>query len=147
MSEIILFGILISTYLLVIAKRVSSLIRSFRHQSAFIFLITLLAGFRQARVDLYFIAALILTLKVFIIPHFLYRTVKRIKVDENLGLFVNPQLSLLVALALTYGSWIFCGNLGLNSGYAGRAITLSLTVVFIGGFLISPNKNVGTFYL
>ena len=136
MPEIILFGILVSTYLLVIAKRVSSLIRSFRHQSAFIFLITLLAAFIEGRLELYFIAGLILVLKVFVIPHFLYRTAKRINVDENLGLFVNPQLSLLAALALTYCSWVFCGNLGLKSSYMMMAITLSFSVVFIGAFLM-----------
>jgi hydrogenase-4 membrane subunit HyfE len=86
---------------MVIAKRVPALIRSFRYQSFFIFLITLAAGYAEKQISLYFIAALILALKVFVIPYVLNLIAKKISVEENLGLFVNAQLSLIVALALT----------------------------------------------
>ena len=136
MTTMILSGILVSTYLLVIAKRVPSLIRSFRCQSFFLFSMTLAAGFAERRVELYFVAALILALKVFVIPHFLRLTAKRIKVDENLGLFVNPQLSLAAALALTYCSWIFSKDLSFGNDRTWILITISFSVVFIGAFLM-----------
>lgn len=136
MQAIILFGILISTYLMVIAKRTPALIRSFRYQSFFLFLITLAAGFTEGHLDLYFIAAIVLISKVFIIPHFLRLITKRINVDENLGLFVNSQLSLIAAGIITYSSWIFSKSLGFGQDYRRVAITVAFSVIFIGGFLM-----------
>lgn len=136
MQIIILFAVLAATYLMVIAKRVPALIRGFRYQSFFLFLITLISGFRESQIDLYFVAALIIILKVFIIPYFMYLIAKRINLDENLGLFVNSQLSLFIALLFTYSSWVFSKNLGFSQGYSSVAITVAFSVIFIGAFLM-----------
>jgi len=84
-----------------------ALIRSFRYQSFCLFLITLVIASGERRLDLYIVAGLLLILKVFLIPYLLYRTIRRIKTNEDLGLFINPQLSLLWSLGFTYLSWIF----------------------------------------
>ncbi len=136
MPAIILFAGLVSTYLMVIAKRVPSLIQAFRYQSFFLFVITLIAGFSEKHIDLYVVAAIILILKVFIIPHFLYLIAKRINVDEDLGLFVNPKLSLITALVLTYCSWILSKSFTFSNDYSWIAITVSFSMVFIGAFLM-----------
>jgi hydrogenase-4 component E len=137
MHVIILFGILASTYLLVIAKRIPALIRSFRYQSTFLFLITAVMAFKEGRVDLYIVAGLIISLKVFMIPHFLSLIAKRIKLNENLGFFINAQLSLLLALILTYCSWALSNALGFSWNHSmGSAITVAFSVVFIGAFLM-----------
>jgi len=107
MQGIILFALLASTYLMVISKRMPALIRSFRYQSFCLFLITLVIASGERRLDLYIVAGLLLILKVFLIPYLLYRTIRRIKTNEDLGLFINPQLSLLWSLGFTYLSWIF----------------------------------------
>lgn len=136
MPIFILFAILVSTYLMVIAKRVPALILNFRYQSFFIFLMTLISAFSSRHVELYCVAFLILGLKVIIIPNFLCRTAKRINVDENLGLIINSQLSLVVALAITYFSWTFSKKLAFNNDYAWMCATVSLSTVFIGAFLM-----------
>jgi len=97
MQFIILFTVLVSTYLMVIAKRTPALIRSFRYQSFCLFLVTLIVALREHELDLYVIAGLLFILKVIFIPQLLYRTIKKLKTSEELGLFINPQLSLLLA--------------------------------------------------
>lgn len=137
MQTLILFMILVSTYLMVIAKRMPALIRSFRYQSFFLFWVTLGAAFAGGHADLYFVSALILILKVFMIPSFLNRLAGKIKVDENLGLFINAQLSLIFALMLTYSSWVFSQTLNFIPGsFQGMAVTVSFSVIFIGAFLM-----------
>jgi hydrogenase-4 component E len=137
MQAMILFAVLTWTYLMVIAKRVPALIRTFRYQSFFIFLATLLAAFAEKQTELYLIAGLILILKVVLIPYFLNRTVKRISVDENLGLFVNSQLSLIFALLLTYCSWIISVNLGfVPDSLRLTSMVVAFSVIFIGVFLM-----------
>ncbi len=107
MYLLVLFGVLVSTYLMVVAKRMPALIRSFRYQSFFLFLLTLIIAVHEQHAELYIVAALLFILKVGVIPYFLYRIIDDIKPDENLGLFINAQLSLLCALAFMYVSWIF----------------------------------------
>ena len=137
MQIIILFGVLISTYLMVIAKRAPALIRSFRYQSFCLFLATFAIAMKEHQGDLYVIAGLLLIIKVLAIPHFLFRFLKKIKVNEDLGLFVNTQLSLLFALGFTYLSWAFSERF-IVSAHALTAIipALAFLMVLTGIFLM-----------
>jgi hydrogenase-4 component E len=107
MKEITLLGILISTYFMIIAKRIPALISAFRYQSFFLFLITLIIALGENQSDLYIVCGLLFILKVSFIPNLLYRIVNKLKVGQDLGLIVNSQVSLLFALGLTYLAWIF----------------------------------------
>lgn len=137
MQGMILFLLLASGYLMVIAKRMPALIRNFRYQSLLLFLATITAAFYERQFELYLIAAMIMLLKVIIIPYVLNRTAGKIKVDDNLGLFVNAQLSLVCALVLTYCSWVLSLKLGFESGeMRSTAAATALTLIFIGAFLM-----------
>ncbi len=111
MKEIILLGILVSTYFMIIAKRIPALIRSFRYQSFFLFLATLVIALGENQPELYVICGLLFILKVSLIPYLLYRISNKIKAGQDLGLIVNPQLSLFCALSFTYLAWIFSARL------------------------------------
>jgi len=136
-KAIILFAVLVSTYLMVITKRISALIRGFRCQSFCLFLFTFIMALGRRELDLYIIAGLLFALKVFFIPFLLYKTTKRIKANENLGLFINPQLSLLWALGFTYLSWVFAARL-IVPGEEIKTIMFSIAffVVLAGIFLM-----------
>jgi hydrogenase-4 component E len=137
MQAIILFGVLISTYLMVIAKRTPALVRNFRYQSFCLFLATLILALGGHELDLYIIAGLILVLKVVLIPYFLNRVINRIKVSENLGLLINPQLSLVWALGFTYLSWAFARRFFVAAQGAGNSmLAIAFFVVFTGVFLM-----------
>jgi len=137
MQGIILFTVLASTYLMVIAKRMPALIRSFRYQSFCLFAFTLTIASRHNQPDLYVIAGLLFVLKVSLIPYLLYRIIKKIKVNEDLGLFINPQLSLVWALAFTYLSWIFSAGLLISDKTAlSSMLAIAFFIVFAGLFLM-----------
>ncbi len=137
MPGIILFAILASTYLMVIAKRMPALIRGFRYQSFCLFLATFIIALNQKQMDLYIVAGLLFVLKVSLIPHLLYRIIKRTKVNEDLGLFVNPQLSLLWSLAFTYLSWIFTAHLIVRDNtMQASLLAVAFFVVLTGIFLM-----------
>lgn len=137
MQIIILSGVLLSTYLMVIAKRMPALIRGFRYQSFFLFLATLIIAIRQRHPDFYIIAGLLFVIKVSVIPYFLYRIIKRIKTNEDLGLFVNAQMSLVWALGFTYLSWFFVKYLGPSfSEVQEIMLAVAFFVVLTGLFLM-----------
>ncbi|MCX5710230.1 MAG: hypothetical protein NT088_05880 [Candidatus Omnitrophica bacterium] len=137
MQGIILFALLAATYLMVIAKRMPALIRSFRYQSLCLFAITLVFALIKREPELYIVSGLLFVLKVSLIPYLLYRMVRKIKVSEDLGLFINPQLSLLWALAFTYLSWIFATYLiGADNAILTGTLAIAFFVVLAGLFLM-----------
>ncbi len=127
MQGIILFAVLASTYLMAMAKRMPALIRGFRYQSFCLFALTLIMAQGERSPDLYIIAVLLFAVKVLLIPYLLYRIIRRVKANEDLGLFINPQLSLLWSLAFTYLSWIFAQHL---SGSSPLDLTMMMAAVF-----------------
>lgn len=137
MQGIILFGILVSTYLMVVAKRMPALIRGFRYQSLFLFLATLAVAICETQVEMYVIAALLFLLKVTLIPYLLYRITKRVGSGEGLGLFINTQLSLLWALVFTYLAWVFAARfIAPDSGIKTAILAVAFFAVLAGIFLM-----------
>jgi Hydrogenase 4 membrane component (E) len=141
----LLSGFLISAFLMTIAKRVTALTRTFRLQSLFLFLYTLTMAATQKHNELYIISASILILKVGIIPYVLSRIVRRIHAEENLGLVVNPQLSLVVALLLAYLSYVFTDRImSFNESLGSNVFAVSITIICIGFFImVSRMKALG----
>ncbi len=137
MQAIVLFGILILTYLMIMAKRSTALIRSFRYQSFFLFLLTFIIALREKQLDLYIVSGLLFVIKVSLIPYLLYRIIKRINVNEDLGLFINVQISLVCALGLTYLAWVFSSRLVSPGSLAQvNVLAVAFFVVLAGLFLM-----------
>jgi hydrogenase-4 component E len=141
----ILVGFLIATFLMVIAKRITALIRTFRIQSVFLFLYTLYMGLSQRRPELFVVCALVFALKVVAIPLVLARITRRINAEEDLGLIINPQVSLVIALIFAYLSYLFASKaMGLEYSPVSIAFIASMTAVCIGFFLmVSRLKALG----
>lgn len=137
MQEIIMFAVLASTYLMVISKRIPALIRAFRYQSLCLCALTAVMAWSEGHADLYVIAALVLAVKVFVIPHFLYRVIKKIKTGDDLGMLVNAQLSLTWALCFTYLAWVFTVKyIASSSALQVSVPAVSLFMVLAGLFLM-----------
>ncbi|MFA5099405.1 MAG: hypothetical protein WC547_00785 [Candidatus Omnitrophota bacterium] len=137
METLIILAIILGTYLLAVAKRITALVRGFAIQSFFLFLYTLARAHRENSFELYIVAGLLFALKVAVIPYSLSNICRKIKVNDNLGLFMNTQLSLIFALVFTYGAWIFSKML-VPAQDAGMAVSLtaSFTVILVGLFIM-----------
>ncbi|MCK9572932.1 MAG: hydrogenase [Candidatus Omnitrophica bacterium] len=136
-NYIFLISILLITYYMVIVKRLPALVGGFRLQSLFLFLTTVSFAFELKEAALYIVAILIFVLKVILIPNFLAGITKKIQVNENLGLLLNPQLSILVALILTYLSYLFTFNvMPFTDKMQSVTFALTLCVILIGLFIM-----------
>lgn len=138
----LLSGFLIVTFLLVIAKRITALVRAFRMQSVFLFLYTLYMALSQRHLELFIVCGLVFVLKAVIIPFVLLRITRRINVEEDLGLLINPQVSLVIALAFVYLSYLFAHNaMGLENLAESAAFIASITTVCIGFFIMASRMK------
>ncbi len=137
METVILFGILTGTYLMVIAKRVTSLVRSFCVQSFFLAAYVVLSGLRERSIELFVVATLLFIVKVCAIPYFLNRIIRKIRIDQNMGMFLNSQLSLLAAILFTLGSWNFSRMIMAGQGDpAVFRLAVSFSVALTGMFIM-----------
>ncbi|MFA5164872.1 MAG: hypothetical protein WC481_04850 [Candidatus Omnitrophota bacterium] len=134
---LILFGILMMAFAMVAAKRMSALIFGFRAQSFFLFLLTFILAFRENSTQLYFVTTMLFAIKVVLVPNFLCRVARRIKVNEDLGLSANPTVSIFAAVLLSYMAYLFTGKiLSLPGEFENSAFFVSLSVTMIGIFLM-----------
>ena len=137
-----IFGILLMTYLMVISKRITALIAGFCLQSLFLFGCILFIAFRTANTEMFILAGLILLLKVIGIPLFLLRIIKRVKTNEDLGLLVNPMLSIFAAILLTVLSNIFAQEVvGLTDKLVITSFAVSLSVTLTGLFIMITRRK------
>lgn len=133
-TGIFLSGLLVMTFVMVISKRITGLIASFRIQSFFLFLLTLHLALSQQHLELYIVSGLLFLLKVVLVPRFLSGIAAKIKAHENLGFFVKPQASLLISLVLVYSAYIFTGM--IMPAQQAYPFTVSLSVTMVGMFIM-----------
>lgn len=132
-----MFGVIVMAYVMVIAKRIQTLVTGFALQSLFLFILVLKMAAFEKSAELLVIAGLIGVLKVALIPWLLGRIVRQIRVNENLGLVVNPMLSLVISLLLTYLAYLFASNVMYLQGKPLiSAFAISLSVMLIGLLLM-----------
>lgn len=123
--NIFLFAILMMAFAMVAAKRLTALISGFRAQSFFLFLLMFVLAYMADSKELYIVAALLFLIKVILIPRMLHRVVKRIKVNEDLGLSANPTVSIFAAIVLAYLAYAFTGMIaGIPAFFVSISITL-----------------------
>lgn len=136
-TQALLFLFLLMAFQMVIAKRISALIQHFRAQAISLFLLTFIFAVMTGSIELYIVALLLLLIKVALIPYFLTRIVTKIKVDENLGFFISPTVSLFGAMLLTYLSYIFVREF-MPQGLKTQSwiLIISFSVTLIGLFIM-----------
>lgn len=123
--NVFLSGIMITAFAMVAAKRITALINGFRLQSLFLFFLMFALAFRANSTELYIVTTLLFLIKVILIPGSLHGMVKKIKVNEDLGLFANPTISIFAAAALAYLAYIFTGMItGIPAFFVAISITL-----------------------
>ncbi|MFA6170488.1 MAG: hypothetical protein WCW67_05135 [Candidatus Margulisiibacteriota bacterium] len=111
MTTFILYGILLTAFALVAAKRFSALIGIFRLQAVFLAALAFLEAWKGGGIGIYVIAVLLLVVKGGVIPYLLVKILKEIGASEDLGFFLSAQLSLLLAVIFAYLAWQFSGQL------------------------------------
>lgn len=94
-------AILVSTLVLVSRMRLPSLVALFRTQSFFLALFALTIGYAEGEIHLIIIGALILAVKVILIPRFLLYIARQGNVSQRLTSYVRPTTITFVALATT----------------------------------------------
>lgn len=140
---------LLTAILLISHKRIRSYIRTFRLQSL---LIAAIAGFmgieslpREGSIDILIIAAIILALKVVLIPMLLHKTFANVEDAVEKDFYLNIPILILMSFGLVVFSYFtLSGISALNSGHMNLQVVNAFSVILIGFFfMISRKKALG----
>jgi hydrogenase-4 component E len=141
-ANIVLFIILLQTLSMAMAKRVSALSFGFRWQSLFLALFTAILAWHEKSLELWIVTGLLLLIKVWLIPFLLKRTCVRIKVEEDLGLLVNPILSLGLIVLFGWLAYLFVGKvMVVHDRQLGVSLSVALTVLLAGFFIMASRMK------
>lgn len=135
--NIFIFSILAMTYFAVVTKRTTTLISIFAAQSLFLALMTAYEAYTGGDKELYVVAALLFLVKALMIPFFLRRISEKIKTGNNMGMLINPLVSLFFAVGLTYMAYLFADKIMyIQDKMQAGSLAISLSVTLIGLFLM-----------
>ncbi|HWQ79044.1 MAG TPA: hypothetical protein VN381_09510 [Anaerovoracaceae bacterium] len=141
--------ILLSSFVLVSHKRIYAYIKTFRLQSALIALTAGIMGFDSAvnegKFDVLIVCAIIVALKVILIPRLLHRTYGNIEYRVEKDFFLNIPILVIICCGLVVFSYFSVSNIGTLSGlHINLQVVNSFSVVLIGFFfMISRKKALG----
>jgi len=136
-SVALLFGIV-----LLWRRSLSAYIGAFRWQSLVLSAAFVLIGYYGNDHELYIVAAIMLALKVFIIPWYLNRLYQRVGGEREAQPYINIATSLIVAGLLVMLAYAITRPLVTISKLPTRgAIPLAIGLIFVGLFVIVSRRK------
>lgn len=124
--------VLLSSFAMLVQKRIYSLIHLFAWQGLLLSLNTAIVGYVANKHHLYISSVLTLSLKVFLLPYILHVLVVRLKIRREVESLVNIPMTMLIGLALV----IFSYHLMAPVSQLSTLITKSTLAIALATFLI-----------
>ena len=136
-SVVLLFGIT-----LLWRRSLPAYIDAFRWQSAVLAALFVLIGYFAGDPELYFVAVFFFVLKVIILPVYLRRLQRRVKVDNEIQPYVNVATSLILAGLLVLLAYAVTRPLVTVSTLPTRGgLPLAMGLIFVGLFVVVTRKK------
>lgn len=137
LTPLLTVGFLFSVLFMACAKRLRGLIAGFRAQSLMLALLTASFALESGETRLWVITAMILTIKVWLIPGHLGKITSEMSAGENMGLVLNPPVSVILVSAAGWLLYVFATDvIGGLAGGARVNFAVALLSVFTGFFLM-----------
>jgi hydrogenase-4 component E len=141
--------ILLSSFVLVSHKRINAYIKTFRLQSVLIALTAGIMGVNSAvnegKYDVLIVCAIIIALKVILIPSLLHKTYRNIEYRVEKDFYLNIPILVIICCGLVVFAYFSVSNIDtLNGIHSNLQVVNSFSVVLIGFFfMISRKKAIG----
>lgn len=134
-------GILVTAVSMNTLRRLESCLKAYIFNSFCLFLLVIIMAFNVGEAHIFMAAFLTLIVKVIIIPFFLNRIIKEIKVTHDVEPYLSNTLSLVISgilVAIVYASFskgVYVSDVSKNT------LQVSLAVLFIGLFIMITRRK------
>jgi hydrogenase-4 component E len=126
--------ILLTSFLFLTQKRISSLINTFAWQSGLLVVITILQAMATSNYELYLSAGLTLILKVMFVPKLMRYLVTKLNIRHNVAVINHPFILLSLAVTLV----LFCFRL---STIINHVTAIAMAVTLLGMLLLITHRK------
>ena len=144
LTSYIIAVVLITSILMTGCRRLETMVRLFSLQSLGLGLITLFAGIITNSTSSYFVSAITIAGKCFLIPYILTFVLQKIQVKREVEVYISLPTSMLLVCAFTALTFFLVGNSNiakevhvLSSGLLSTAIS----TILIGLFIMMTRKK------
>lgn len=137
--------ILLSSFGLLVQRRISGLLHIFAWQGFFLSVSTAVVGYTAGLHHLYITAVLTLTLKVFALPYILYVLIHKLKIHREVEEVVNIPTTMLIGIALVIFSYHLTAPIRELSTLVTRStLAVALATVMLGLLMMITRKKAVT---
>ncbi len=137
--------ILLSSFGLLVQRRISGLLHIFAWQGLFLSISTAVVGYSAGLHHLYISAVLTLTLKVFALPYILYVLIHKLKIHREVEEMVNIPTTMLIGIALVIFSYHLPAPVRELSTLVTRStLAVALATVMLGLLMMITRKKAVT---
>jgi hydrogenase-4 component E len=127
--------------LLVVARRISTSILLFSVQSAIITAEVFAIGFREGLAEAYVVGALVLAIKVVVIPRAFFGLTNRLKTSRDVKASTTPTQSVFIAAAVIYLAYAAVHSYGQSVRVPEDALAGAVALILTGSFLMVSRKQ------
>jgi hydrogenase-4 component E len=127
--------------LLAVARRISTSILLFSLQSAVITAEVLATAFQEKLPEAYVVGALVLIIKVILIPRAFFSLTKRLKTVRDVKASTTPAQSVFAVAAIIYLSYAAVHSYGQAVHVPDDALAAAVSLILTGAFLMVSRKK------
>ena len=134
--------VLMLSILQITSDRLYFSVRTYALQSIFVALSILSIAIYSGSSDLYVSSFLTLSIKAFIIPYALFKTIDEMNIKREIKAYVNIINSLIIIAAIIIGIFMLTRYIYIGGTIISKEIfPISLSVIFIGAFIMVSRKK------
>lgn len=131
----------LTVLLLAVARRISTSILLFSLQSAVITAEVLATAFQERLPEAYIVGALVLIIKVILIPRAFFSLTKRLRTVRDVKASTSPAQSVFVVAAIIYLSYAAVHSYGQAVHVPDDALAAAVSLILTGAFLMVSRKK------
>ena len=131
----------LTVLLLAVARRISTSILLFSLQSAVITAEVLATAFQEKLPEAYIVGALVLVIKVLLIPRAFFSLTKKLKTVRDVKASTTPAQSVFAVAAIIYLSYAAVHSYGQAVHVPDDALAAAVSLILTGAFLMVSRKK------
>lgn len=131
----------LTVLLLAVARRISTSILLFSLQSAVITAEVLATAFQEKLPEAYIVGALVLVIKVLLIPRAFFSLTKKLKTVRDVRASTTPAQSVFAVAAIIYLSYAAVHSYGQAVHVPDDALAAAVSLILTGAFLMVSRKK------
>ena len=131
----------LTVLLLAVARRISTSILLFSLQSAVITAEVLATAFQEKLPEAYIVGALVLVIKVILIPRAFFSLTKRLRTVRDVKASTTPAQSVFAVAAIIYLSYAAVHSYGQAVHVPDDALAAAVSLILTGAFLMVSRKK------